>query len=130
MSGRRMRVVVFVAIAAVVLFGATAAASNFHTSSTYTNNGCSWKGGHSWYDVNPPYFTVAEGQSWTGETVQYSCSQVSVRMRYDIWTTSYAYHWDWASVYRQIPGPLFNFHWSDHNADPPGSPPWVGFRLY
>jgi len=49
-------------------------------------------------------------------------------MKYDSTTTGYNYGSWKARLYHT--GWSLDFKWSDHNADPLGPPPYVGFRMY
>ncbi len=111
------------ALVLLVTTALPASASPNHTSATYTNNGCSWSGYHDYDESGSDSFAYASTSKRGG-----NCVEVSVRMRYNNTTTSYNY--DDTFTWLRHNGWSLDFKWSDHNADPLGPPPYVGFRMY
>lgn len=107
---------------AVVSLSAPAMASSPHTSSTHTNNGCSWKGYHSYDEVGSGF---AHGETWV---VSGTCSEVNVKVKVVGQSLRTDYDPSYAVV--DFSGTNMNFDYSDHNADPTGPPVYVGFRMY
>lgn len=97
-----------------------ASASNFHWSGWVTNNACEWRGYHDYDEFGPGYAqAVTYGRG--------SCSEVGVRL----WVNgSYTPGYGQTSAFAYVSGWGLDFNFSDHNADPEGPPPYVGFRLW
>lgn len=118
----RLRLVLGMALVLLVAMALPASAAPNHTSATYTNNGCSWSGYHNYDEDGSDSFAFASTSKRGG-----NCVEVSVRMKYGSTTTGYNYGSSYASLYHT--GWSLDFQWSDHNADPLGPPPYVGFRM-
>jgi len=115
------KVLMVMAVAMLLLLAAVPAmASSGHSAST-TNNGCEWKGYHSYDEVDSGF-----AYGYTDE-LSGTCVEVNVKVRVNSANT-WDYGTSFASVY--ISGWDLNFNYSDHNADPLGPDPYVGFRLY
>lgn len=108
-----------VALAAAATFGvgAPALASSPHNGPLQTNNGCSWDGYHNYSSSSARADTEKKGGN---------CVEVHVRMAYN--GTSIQ-DWDSSKAAVSVSGTI-TFNYSDHNADPLGTPPYVGYRLY
>lgn len=96
-----------------------------HSSGNVTNNSCTWRGYHNYYQVDQ----YGSGANSSTQNMS-GCLEVSVRMHYDVFYSTLTFAPYFASQAREWYGLPSEFHWSDHNANPLGSPPWVGFRMY
>ncbi len=96
-----------------------AGASTNHNSSISTNNGCSYDGYHKY----------TNGSSATADTEKKSgnCVEVSVRLWRSGSSTSIN-HYHPTKAIASVSGSI-TFVSSDHNADPLGTPPYVGFNM-
>lgn len=104
----------------VVAMALPADAKKNHTSNTYTNNGCPWVGYHNWGSG------YAEAYTTHFDGTGLFCTEMQVKLR----VNGYTYidnDADYAAY--QISANIYSFSWTDHNANPSGPPPWVGFRM-
>ena len=93
-------------------------ASSPHSSALKTNSGCSWDGYHKY----------TNGSSITADTEKKSgnCVEVSVALKRVGGTAIWQYNATKAVA--SVTGAV-TFEYSDHNADPLGTAPYVGFRM-
>lgn len=116
------RHVLVVALAMLMMLAAVpVVATSGHSAQAGPNNGCTWKGYHSYDEVGDGF-----AYGYTDEVGDGDCVEVNVKVRVN-GNNTWDYGADWASVY--ISGWGLDFNYSDHNADPLGPPPYVGFRL-
>lgn len=91
-------------------------ATSPHNSALHTNNGCSWDGYHAYSSSSARADTEKKGGN---------CVEVHVRM-----STSTGLTQDWDSTKAAVSvSSSLSFNYSDHNADPLGPPPYIGFRM-
>jgi len=121
MHKRGPRVLIVMAAALLFLLAAVPAIATSPNSGSATNNGCSWAGYHSYDEVDSGF-----AYGYTDKTGG-NCVEVNVKVRVN-GSNTWDYDDDFASVY--ISGWGLDFNYSDHNADPLGPAPYVGFRLY
>lgn len=96
------------------------ATSNHWSSWTGPNHGCEWLGHHSYDEIGAGH---ARGATYG----RGDCSEVMVKVWYDdTHVRGFGQVVANASVY----GWGLDFKYTDHNADPEGPPPYVGFRLW
>lgn len=98
-----------------------AAAHPYHKSLTYTNNGCKWYGVHEVASTVGGEFAAGAGTYRVA-----GCVEVHVRLKVDNKPILEDYDYSLASV---AINPMNTFKYSDHNANPSGAPPYVGFRF-
>lgn len=119
---RRPRLVILLAALTLGL-STSALATSPHQSPYYVNNGCKWLGYHEYSATRVVGITHEEIPDTSG----FDCAEVSVKIRVngvDFW----GYHLTYAVA--TVDGSGLVFTHSDHNADPPGVPPYVGFRMF
>ncbi len=89
-----------------------------HYTDWVENNGCEWRGYHRYDEVRDGY---ARGITWG----RGACSEVSVRVWVD---GNYTPGYGQTRASASVTGWGLDFNYTDHNADPEGPPPYVGFR--
>lgn len=101
----------------------SAGAADNHTSAWVLNNGCKWRGHHNFGTPTTQIVTAT-----TTEDAGQSCAEVAVKVRWGAGDV-----WDWDAAFAEVrisyQGANNLFVHSDHNADPVGPPPYVGFRM-